>query len=116
MANFNQIILVGRLTCNPDIRNIDIVKNNKIEIMEVSKFSIATNNIYDKNEVLFINVNCFGTLALNTKYLKKGSQILLVGRLKNNNWIDKKTGLNRNEYFVVAENVQFLDKKKEEQE
>jgi single-strand DNA-binding protein len=76
---------------------------------------MAINRVwYDKQnvkqeEVCFVDVDVFGKTAENcNNYLRKGSPVLVEGRLKFDQWPDKATGANRSKLTVVAERVQFL--------
>jgi single-strand DNA-binding protein len=81
----------------------------------VAKFGLATNRVYSdsvtkekKQEVMFIDITIFGRSAeTSNQYLKKGSQILVEGRLTFNQWTDQ-TGQKRSKHEIVAENVKFL--------
>ena len=107
---FNKVIQVGRL-----VRDVELKQINNFN---VAKFTLANNRKWkDKNtnqereEVLFVEVVVFGAIAINlAKYIRKGSQVLVDGRLKLETWTDKQ-GQNRNKIIIVADTVQFLDSK-----
>jgi single-strand DNA-binding protein len=116
MANLNKVMLIGRLTRDPEMRTF---ANGG----RVAKFGFAVNN-FKKNpqtgerveEPVFIDCDAFnrgdfGKLAdLVERYLKKGSQAYLEGHLKLEQWDDKTSGQKRSKLSVVVETVQFLDR------
>ena len=51
------------------------------------------------------------TAQLCSEYLRKGSQVLVTGRISQDNWEDKSTGQKRSKLFITAVSVQFLDSK-----
>jgi single-strand DNA-binding protein len=108
MASFNKVILVGNLTRDPELR---YTPNGKA----VTKIGLAVNRAWTsesgekKEEVTFVDVDVFGRTAENVgQYMRKGSPILIEGRLRLDLWDDKQTGQKRSKLGVVAEIVQFL--------
>ena len=96
----NKIIVIGNLTKEPELKEAG--KSS------VCSFSIASNNPFSKEEVLFIEVNFWNKTGANCmKYLKKGSQVYVDGRLKMNQWKDAK-GNYHQKYFIIGENIRFL--------
>ena len=72
----------------------------------VCKFSIASNGY--KDDVSYFNCVAFGKLAENLgKYLTKGKQVSIDGKLKQDRWQDSE-GHNRSSVNIVAENIQLL--------
>ena len=117
MANLNKVMLIGRLTRDPEIRTF---ANGG----RVAKFGFAVNNAKKnaqtgvwEEEPVFIDCDAFnrgdfGKLADTVeKYLRKGSQAYLEGRLKFEQWDDKTTGQKRSKLAVIVDVVQFLDPK-----
>ncbi len=109
-GSMNKAILVGRLGQDP---------SNKFTATgrQVSQFSLATDESYqDKNgdkvdKAEWHRIVCWGKLAdLVTRYIKKGSLVLVEGKLQTRKWQDKQ-GNDRWTTEVVARNVQFLDSK-----
>ena len=81
----------------------------------IAKIGIAVNRVWTneagekKEEVTFVDVDVFGRTAENVgQYMRKGSPILIEGRLKLDQWDDKQTGQKKSRLGVVAETVQFL--------
>jgi single-strand DNA-binding protein len=108
MASFNKVILVGNLTRDPELR---YTSNGKA----IAKIGLAVNRAWTtetgekKEEVTFVDVDVFGRTAENvSQYMRKGSPILIEGRLRLDQWDDKQTGQKRSKLGVVAEIVQFL--------
>jgi len=109
MASFNKIILMGNLTRDPELRYTP-------KGTAVAKLGLAVNRTWKtetgetKEDVLFIDVEAFSRQAETVgQYLKKGSPILVEGRLRMDTWDDKQTNQKRTKILVTAENVRFLD-------
>lgn len=106
----NKIILLGRLTKDPEIRYSQT--NN----MMIANFTLAVNRKYVKpgEERLtdFINIVTYSKLAeFAQKYLKQGLQILVSGRLQNRSWNDS-NGQKRYITEVISEEIDFADSPK----
>jgi single-strand DNA-binding protein len=105
-VNYNKVILVGRITQDPQMRTGN--SGN-----EVVTFSIAVNRNYSKEDKQtdFFRIVCFGKNAeFVASYIKKGRLLLVDGSLRNNSWTDKE-GKQRVTTEIVASKVQPLDKK-----
>ena len=103
----NKIILMGRLTNEPEIRYTS--KTNTL----VATFRLAVNRRLKKDETDFINIVAWGkTGEFISKYFKKGQQVGIIGRIQTRNWEDEH---NIKHYVteVVAEEVYFADSKKD---
>ncbi len=108
----NKVFLIGRLTGNPEIR---YTGNN----VPVANFTIAIDrnftNQEGEKEVDFIPIVVWKKQAENAKnYLFKGSKVAVDGRIQVRSYEDT-TGNKRYVTEVIAENLQFLDSKKESQ-
>jgi len=108
MASFNNVVLLGNLTRDPELR---YTSNGKA----IAKFGLAVNRAWTneagekKEEVTFVDVDVFGRTAENVgQYMRKGSLMLVEGRLRLDQWDDKQTGQKRSKLGVVGETVQFL--------
>jgi single-strand DNA-binding protein len=102
-VNFNQVIIDARLTFDPELRH---TQSGKV----TATLRLASNP--SKNERLFIDAVCWDkTAELACEHLRKGSRVLVVGRLKMDEWEDKQTGEKRSKLVVVASTIQFLDGK-----
>jgi len=102
MASVNKVILVGGLTAAPELK---YTQNQTA----VCNFSVATSEKYnDKEQVEYHRVVCWNKTAENcSKYLDKGRQVYIEGRLQTRSWEDKE-GQKRYTTEVVAQTVQFL--------
>jgi single-strand DNA-binding protein len=108
MASFNKVILVGNLTRDPELRYTP-------KGMAIAKIGMAVNRVWKseageaKEEVTFVDVDAFGRQAETlAQYMKKGSPLLVEGRLRLDQWDDKQTGQKRSKLGVVVEGFQFL--------
>jgi single-strand DNA-binding protein len=112
MANVNKAIVVGRLGQDPELRN---TKSGTA----VCNFSVATNRYKkggEKGETDWHNVTAWDRTAENCKeYLRKGSEVYVEGRMELQTWEDKE-GVERQKTVIVAYNVQFMARPKDEQE
>lgn len=108
----NKVILLGRLTKNVELRYTQTTNT------AVASFSLAVNRKFTKEgeeqQADFFNIVAWNKLAETTsKYLKKGSQVLIIGRLQNRNWEDEQ-GQKHYVTEVVAEELEFVESKKEQ--
>ena len=104
----NRIMLIGRLTRDPELR---YTANGAA----VASFSLAVDRQYKngngERETDFINIVAWNKLGeLCGEYLAKGKQVALEGRLQIRSYEDK-DGVKRTVAEVVADNVQFLSPK-----
>jgi single-strand DNA-binding protein len=110
---FNKVILVGNLTRDVELRYLPNGSS-------VAKFGLATNRRWKDNhtgdqreEVMFIDISVFGRSAeIANQYLRKGSKVLVEGRLSLNQWTDQ-SGQKRSKHEIVADSVQFMESKAE---
>ncbi len=110
MANLNKVLLMGRLTADPELKK---TPSN----LSVTTFSLAVNRRYssdkEKQQVDYIDIVCWRNNAeFVTKYFRKGSAAFVSGSLQVRTWQDK-DGKNRRTYEVVADEVQFAESKKD---
>lgn len=103
----NKIFILGNLTADPDIKAMPSGQS-------VANFRVATNRVfYNKNkekqeQVEFHNVVAFGRNAeIIQQYLKKGSMILIEGRLQTRSWDDQATGMKRYKTEIITERMQM---------
>ncbi|MCZ7593030.1 MAG: single-stranded DNA-binding protein [Kiritimatiellae bacterium] len=107
MASLNKVMLIGRLTRDPEKRSIPSGMAVTEMRMAISRRFKAANG-EDREETCFVDVSAWGRTAENcAEYLRKGSQLFVEGRLKLDEW--EKDGQKRSKLSVVAERVQFLD-------
>ena len=105
--NFNKVILGGRLTADPEL------KQTTSGVAMVS-FKIAVNRRYSgkdaqQQEADFFNVTAWrSTAEFVARYFKKGSAICVVGSIQNRSYTDQQ-GQRRIFTDIVADEVQFVD-------
>ena len=103
----NTIILIGRLTRDPDLRYIASTGD------AVTRFSIAVDRAFAAKDAEvtadFFNIVVWGKRAETcVNYLAKGRMVAIRGRLQNNNYTDK-DGTKRYNVEIIAEEVKFID-------
>lgn len=104
--NLNKVIIAGRLTQDPELRTTPSGTH-------VVSFSVATNRNWTgkdgqrREETEFHNIVAWGRQAdIVNQFLKKGSLILVEGRLQTRTW-EGKDGQTRRTTEVIAERVQL---------
>jgi single-strand DNA-binding protein len=99
----NRIILIGRLTQDPELK---YTQNGTA----VATFTLAVNRRFKRDEADFIPIVVWNKPAENcASYLGKGSQVAVEGRLQVRSY-ETQEGQRRYVTEVVAENVEFLGK------
>ena len=120
MANLNKVMLIGRLTRDPECR---MFSNGG----KVANFGFAVNNRKKnqqtgqwEDEPVFLDCEAFNrgetgkTADLIEQYLRKGAQAYIEGHLKLDQWNDKTTGDKRTKIKIVVDVVQFLEPRKDD--
>jgi single-strand DNA-binding protein len=114
MADFSSVVLVGRLTRDPELKLVG-------GSAQLCVLSVATSRRFTKDsgerveQTSFVEVDVWRKAAENcVKFLRKGREILVTGSLRQDRWVDAKTHENRSRLKVVAQTVQFLGKRPEE--
>lgn len=113
MPQYNQTILLGHLTDDPELRYVP-------SGTAVTKFGVAVNKSYKNKDgsqpdPLFVDIETWDSLAeLCAKYLKKGSPALIAGELCLSRWEDQ-DGNKRSKHYIKARTVQFLSRKDDNQ-
>lgn len=103
----NKVQIIGNITKDPELKALP----NGIN---VCSFSVATNETFTKDgkkieKVEFHNIVCFGKTAENiSKYMSKGSQIYIEGKLQTRSWEAEGKKLYRTE--ILANSIQFGNK------
>jgi single-strand DNA-binding protein len=118
MANLNKVMLIGRLTRDPEVRTFS--NGGK-----VAKFGFAVNNRKKnqqsgqwEDDPVFIDAEIFnrgeqGRQAdLFEQSLRKGQQVFLEGHLKMDQWTSQ-DGQKRSKLVLVVDNFQFLEPRAE---
>lgn len=106
---FNKVILLGNLTADPETRTTPSGQS-------VTSFTLAVSRTYRgadgnrKEDTSFINCTAWAqageTIA---KYVSKGRQLLVSGRLQQRSWDDKDTGKKRSAIDVIVEEFSFIN-------
>ena len=103
----NKVFIIGNLTRDPELKAIP-------SGTKVCSFSVATNRVWkDKNgakqeAVDYHNIVVFGRQAETTaQYMKKGSQVMIEGRMQTRSWDDATTNTKKYRTEVIADRVQF---------
>ena len=101
----NKPIIIGNLTRDPELKSLP-------SGIQVANMGVATNRVWrdkegnKKEAVEFHNVVVFGRQAETTaQYLKKGSSVLIEGRLQTQSW--EADGIKKYRTEIIAERVQF---------
>ena len=101
----NLVVLVGRLTADPEVR----YNNDKA----VARFSLAVNRRFKRNgdaDTDFFNCVAFGkTAEFMEKYFHKGMKAVITGELRNNHY--EKDGVKHYSEQVVINTIEFAESK-----
>lgn len=115
MASLNKAILLGNLTRTPELRYTP-------SGAAICEFGLAMNrkftqNNEQKDETCFVNVVVWGKSGeACQRHLEKGSPALIEGRLQYDQWDDRETGKKRSTLRVIAERVQFVGSRQDNQQ
>ena len=109
MASFNEVVLMGNLTRDPEVRYTP-------QGTAVTEVSLAVNRTwFDKSrnekreDTTFVDVTLWGRQAeVAGEYLGKGRGVLIEGRLQLDQWTDKESGQKRSKLKVIGENITML--------
>ena len=105
----NKIILMGNLTRDPEIRY-----TQGENALAIARFSLAINRRFAKQgdtEVDYFNCTAFGKQAeFIEKYFRKGSRMLVSGRVQNDNYTNK-NGEKVYSVQIIAEEIEFAERK-----
>src|SRR3990172_42138 len=106
----NRAIIIGNLTRDPELRSLP-------SGVQVASFGVATNRVWKdkdgskKEDVQFHNIVVFGRQAETTaQYLRKGSSVLVEGRIQTRSW-DAPDGVKKYRTEIVADRIQFGPKR-----
>jgi len=106
VANYNKVILMGRLTRDPELRYTP-------SGTAVAKLGLAVTNRFKqgdewKEEPCYVDISVFGRQGENcSEYLSKGSLVLVEGHLSYRKW-ETEDGQTRSKLEVISFNVQFM--------
>jgi single-strand DNA-binding protein len=111
---FNKIIIAGNLTQAIELKY-------STAGLAIAKSAVATNRKFktqngeQKEETMFIDIILFGRSAeVAQQYLRKGSKLLIEGRLQFEQWQDN-NNQKRSKHSVIVESMQMLDSKADQQ-
>lgn len=109
---FNLVVLTGRLTADPELKTTQ-------SGISVTSFSIAVDRRYragEEKQTDFINIVAWRQSAeFVAKHFRKGNMIGIEGSIQTRKYTDK-NGNNKVAFEVIANNVQFVDKKSDSSE
>jgi len=106
---FNKVVLVGNLTRDIELRYAQ--SGSAIANTAIATSRKFTQNGERKEEVCFIDITFFGRSAeVANQYLRRGSKILVEGRLKFDQWVAQ-DGSKRSKHSVIVETMQMMDSK-----
>jgi len=106
---YNKVILVGNLTRDIEFKHTQ--SGTGIANTAIATSRKFTQNGEKKDEVCFTDITFFGRSAeVANQYLRRGSKILVEGRLKFDQWIDQ-NGQKRSKHSVIVETMQMLGSK-----
>lgn len=112
-AGLNRVLLIGNLAKDPEVRYTQsgtAVCNLRIGVTERRKEGEEY-----KDQTEWMSIVCFGKTAENaSKYLQKGRQIFVEGRIQTRSWEDKTTNQTRYTTEVIANQIQFLGSAKDQ--
>lgn len=104
--DLNKVFILGRLTADPQLRSIP-------SGTQVATFSVATNRVWNdksgarQEQTEYHNVVVWGRQAeVAGQFLKKGSTVLIEGRLQTRSWQDKQ-GQARKTTEIISERLQL---------
>ena len=117
MATFNKVVVMGNLTRDPELKSI----GSGTSVCEVG---LALNRKWTdkatgekKEEVSFVDVTMWGrTAEIAEQYLKKGSSVLIDGRLQQDRWEDKETGQGRSKVKIICERMTMVGSREQSDE
>ena len=105
----NKAIIIGNLTRDPELKALP-------SGVQVANMGVATNRVWKdkdgnkKESVEFHNIVVFGRQAETTaQYLKKGSSVLVEGRLQTQSW--EADGIKKYRTEIIADRIQFGPRK-----
>jgi len=107
-SGYNRVVMVGNLTRDPELRQLPSGQS-------LCRLNLASNRQFKNRqtgdmvqEVCYVDIDVWGAQADSShKYLEKGRQVLIEGRLKLDSWQDAE-GNNRSKHTIVADRVVFL--------
>jgi len=125
MATLNKLMLIGRLTANPEEPRT--LPNSGSRVIKFrfavgrSRKNPATGNWDPDPNQLYVDCEAFSRpdakrdlVSLIQQYAKQGDQLYIEGRLQLDEWTDKTTNQKRSKHKMVVEGIEFLGSKNAE--
>jgi len=116
MSSFNSVVVVGRVTRDPELRY-------SASGTPICSFSIATSRRITKasgervNEITLLDVVAHRRLGeICAQFIMKGREVLVMGTLRQTRWVDPKTKEPQSKLKVVAQQIQFLGRTKPQED
>src|SRR5580698_5880668 len=119
MATLNKVMLIGRLTANPEEPRT--LPNSGSRVIKFrfavgrSRKNQATGSWEPDPNQLYVDCEAFSRpdtkrdlVSLIQQYAKQGDQMYIEGRLQLDEWMDKTTNQKRSKHKIVVENIEFL--------
>ena len=114
MASYNKVILVGRLTRDPELKYLP-------SGAAATRLGLAVNHTYNdrqtgekKEEVCFVDADAFGrTAEVMNEYLQKGREVLVEGRLRFQTW-ETDDGQKRSKHSIFVDRFTFVGGRQED--
>ena len=109
MADLNKVIMIGRLTKDPELRALPN-GTPKAELRLATSREYKNRDGERQKDTCYIDITVWGRQAETVhQYLRKGRQVLIEGRIAFDEW-EGKDGQRRSKHSIVADRVQFLDR------
>lgn len=106
--NFNRVVLAGHLVKDVEYKYLD--KGTGFAV-----FRLGMNRKWfdeegqEREERAFVDVEAFGLQGeCLAKHLKRGSSVMVEGRLRTDDWVDKESGERRSKLKVILEKFRFM--------
>ena len=113
MPNYNKVMLMGRLTRDPEVRY-------SANGTAITNIGLAVNRNWrnqdgqTQEEVTFVDVTAFGKRGEAVgQYFKKGKPIFIEAHLRMEQWDDKQTGQKRSKLAIIMDAFEFIDSRGE---
>ena len=113
MPHYNKVIIIGHMARDPELKYTSTGS-------AVGSFTVGINREWKgkdgeaKKDVAWVGCEAWGKSAETiSQYMRKGSAILVDGRLQTDSWEDKATGKKQSKLKVVVESFQFMGKRED---
>ena len=117
--SLNKVMLIGNVGKDPEVRYLDQNPQNPAANAKVATFPLATSERYrDRNGDVRENTEWHNIVAWRNnadvieRFVKKGTQLYIEGRLRTRNWTDQ-TGSKRYTTEVIVDTLQLLGKRQD---